>query len=155
MTFFSKHTPAFGRSFLILYLLANSGFTVVVYRCTMPHCETAGDISGTACCTGMADCTSASCPELVGSQSPVVGAVTVCQPCIIATIAGGSFTDPTIVEEEFNGQQILKADLLGNAWYETTKNSLLDLTISYSLLSSSRVSTSSVETYVLNATFLI
>ena len=74
---------------------------------------------------------------------------------MIATIAGGGFTDPTIVEKEFNGQQILKADLLGNAWYETTKNSLLDLSVSYSLLSSSRVSTSSVETYVLNATFLI
>jgi hypothetical protein len=71
------------------------------------------------------------------------------------TVAGGSFTEPTIAEKEFTGQQVLKTDLLSNAVYETAISSRIDESIFNLHSSASDISTSSVEKYVLNAAFLI
>jgi hypothetical protein len=113
------------------------------------------EISGTACCAGMAGCTSASCEDAAGSQAPFAHAVTVEQQCMMATVAGGSLTEPTIVEKEYNGQQTLKADVLPSAVYDSAIGSRVDLSVFKLSSSRSNFSTPSVEKYVLNATFLI
>lgn len=155
MGFLNKHTPAFGRFFLLLFMLANSGFTAVLYHCTMTQCATTDEMSGMACCAGMACCTCASCEDMAGPQAAVGHMVRVDQRCLTATIAGGSLNEPTIVEKGFTGQQILKADPLSVVVYEPVIGSGLDLTGFHLVSASSNVSRSSVETYVLNVSFLI
>jgi len=155
MRLINKHISTFGRFFLVLFFIANSGFTVVLYHCSMTHRAMADESSGMTCCAGMACCTCASCEDLAGPQTPATHVVTVNQQCMTATIAGGNLVEPTIVAREFNGQQILKADLLPGAVYETGIGSGLSLAIRHLATTASNVSTPSVEKYVLNASFLI
>jgi hypothetical protein len=155
MRVINKHMSAFGRLFLLLFFLANSGYTVVLYHCTVTQCAMKDGMSGKACCTGKDDCTTESCEALAAPQGPVAPSVTVDQKCMTATIAGGNLHEPAIVEVKFNGQQILKADLLPTAIFGTAIGSRLDLPAFHLASSASNVFTSSVETYVLNATFLI
>jgi hypothetical protein len=110
------------------------------------------EMSAMACCAGEDDSTSASCEDMAGPQAH---RVTVSQPCMTALVAGGNLPEPTIVEKAHNGQQILKCDLLPTAVYEMAIGSRLDRPVFHLASSASNVSTSSVETYVLNATFLI
>ena len=155
MRFANKHTLTFGRLFLLLFFIANSGFTVVLYNCSMAPRATTNEMSGMSCCEGMACCTGAGCEDAARPQAPVGHVVRVDQQCLTATIAGGSLTEPTIVEKGFTGQQILKADPLSAVVYEPVIGSGLDLTGFHLVSASSNVSRSSVETYVLNVSFLI
>jgi hypothetical protein len=155
MRFLNEHILGLGRHFLVLFFLANSGFTVVLYHCTMTQCTMTDEMSGMACCSGKNGCTAGSCEDMAGSQAIVAHTSAVDQPCRTATVIGGYQTEPTVVEKEFNGQQILKADLLPASLYETAIGSRLDLPVFHPASSASNVSTSSVETYVLNASFLI
>ncbi len=155
MRILNNHILAFGRFFLLLFFLGNSGFTAVLYHCTMSTCTTTEEMSGTGCCAGMACCTCVSGGETAGLQSSVEHGVTVAQRCLTATLAGGNLTEPTIVEKAFNGQQSFKVDLLAATLYETVIDSGLDLSVSHLASAASKVSKSSVEKYVLNATFLI
>ena len=155
MRLINKHMSALGHLFLLLFFLANSGFTVVLYHCTMAHCAMTDELSGKACCTGKDECTTESCEDEAGPQGPVAHPVTVDQRCMTATIAGGNLTEPTIVEKALNSQQILKADQLPTAIFGTAIGSRLNPPAFHLASSASNVFTSSVETYVLNATFLI
>jgi hypothetical protein len=150
MRFLNKYIFGLGRHFLVLFFLANSGFTVVLYHCTMTD-----EMCGMSCCNGTNDCPPGACEDMDGPQTPAMHAITMAQPCQTATVIGGYQTEPTVVEKEFNGQQILKADLLPTSLYETAVGSRLDLPAFHLASSASNVSTSSVETYVLNASFLI
>ena len=155
MRFADEHTLTFGRLFLLLFFIANSGFTVVLYNCSMAPRATTNEMSGMSCCEGMACCTGAGCEDAARPQAPVGHVVRVDQQCLTATMAGGSLTEPTIVEKAFNGQQILKADPLWAVVYEPVIGSGLDLPGFHLVSASSNVSRSSVETYVLNVSFLI
>jgi len=155
MRFLDRHTLTFGRLFLLLFFVANSGFTVVLYNCSMTHRATTNEMSGMSCCQGMDCCTCALCKDAAGSQAPASQRVTLDQQCMTVTIAGGTLTEPTIVEKGFTGQQIIKAVLLPGAVCATAVDSRPDLPALRLASASTNVATSSVETYVLNAAFLI
>jgi hypothetical protein len=160
MRFTSLHTLTIGRLFLLLFLVANSGFTVVLYNCSMAHRATTSEDSGT-CCGGMDCCPCAFCEDApapqnpAGPQVPVGQVVTLDQQCMTVTVAGGSLTDPTIVEKGFTGQQIIKAALLPVSVCAPAVDSRSNQPAHDLAASSTNVATSSVETYVLNASFLI
>jgi hypothetical protein len=155
MRFLDRHTLTFGRLFLLLFFVANSGFTIVLYNCSMAHHPTTNEMSGMSCCQGMDHCTCALCKDAAGSQAPVSHGVTLDQQCMTVTIAGGTLTEPTIVEKGFTGQQIIKAALLPATVCATTVDSRPDHAALRLASASTNVATSSVETYVLNAAFLI
>ena len=140
-----RHILTIGRLVVLLFFVANSGFTVVLYHCTM---EKMG------CCTGSDEHMSSACtmmdpPE--PSSGPSVAEVNDCHSVIIA---GGVKTDPTVVEKE-SVARVIKVDPPATA---TTASALSAVSSRYQPLSSSasqNASSPAVETYVLNATFLI
>jgi hypothetical protein len=150
MRLLNKHILGFGRLFLVLFFLANSGFTVVLYHCTMTD-----EMCGMSCCTGTDDCPAGACEDMDGPQTPATHPSTVDQPCQSATVVGGYHTEPTVVEKEFNGRHIIKTDLLPTSVFETAIGSRVDLPAFHLASAASNVSPPSVETYVLNASFLI
>jgi hypothetical protein len=156
MRLLDKHIPGFGRLFLVLFLLlANSGFTVILYRCTMSQCAMKDEMSGMPCCAGMACCTAASCEDMCGPHTPSANVVTVNRPCQTATVVGGYQIDPTVVEKQFNGRQIIKIDLLPTSVFESAIVPPDDLPAFHFAFAASNVSSPPVETYLLNASFLI
>lgn len=150
MRFLNRHILTIGRLFVLLFFLANSGFTVVLYNCTMTD-----EMCGMSCCTGLDDCSAETCQDMEGPQTPAAHTITVDQPCQTATVVGGYRTEPTVLEKEFNGRQIIKVDLLPTSVYETAIGDRFDLPAFHLVSAASNVSPPSVETYVLNATFLI
>jgi hypothetical protein len=150
MRFPNRHILTIGRLFVLLFFLANSGFTVVIYHCTMT-----GEMCQMSRCNGTNDCPAGACEDMDGPQTPATHAVTVDQPCQTATVIGGYQVDPTVIAKEFNGKQIIKIDLLPASALETTIGDRLDLPTFHLASAASNVSTPSVETYVLNSTFLI
>jgi|GEM_PF-1630514 len=157
MRLVDKHICGFSRLFLVLFFLANSGFTVVLYRCTMTKCAMTGSVLGMECCSKarMDCCTAGSCEEVAVPQVAVADAVTMDRPCETATVAGGYQTDPTVVEKQVNGRQLLTVDLLPTSAFETGIGPRVDLPAFHFTSTASNVSPPSVETYVLNASFLI
>lgn len=155
MRFVNKHILPFGRLFLSLFFLTNSGFTVVMYHCTMTGCSMTDDKTGMMCCSESTECADESCDLDAGMQTAATHVVAVDQQCMTSIIVGGNIVDPTVVEKPFSGEQILKSDLLSTAVSELPIGPRVDLPAF--LLTSSAVNTStpSVETYVLNSTFLI
>jgi hypothetical protein len=146
----NKHIFGFGRLFLVFFFLANSGFTVVLYHCAMTE-----EMCGMSCCNGTNDCAAGTCEDMDESQTPVAHPVTMGQPCQTATVVGGYQTDPTVVEKQFNGRQIITDDLLPTSVFETGIGLRVDLPAFHFTSTASNVSPPSVETYVLNASFLI
>jgi hypothetical protein len=157
MRLVDKHICGSTRLFLVLFFLANSGFTVVLYRCTMTQCAMTDSVSGMACCAkvGMDCCTAGSCEGVAAPQVAVADAVTMDQPCETATVVGGYQTDPTVVEKQFDGRQIFTVDLLPTSAFEGGIGPRADLPAFHFTSTASNVSPPSVETYVLNASFLI
>jgi hypothetical protein len=150
MRLLNKHILTFGRLLLVFFFLANSGFTVVLYHCTM-----ADEMCGMSCCDGKNDSQAGACEDMDGPQTPATHPVTVDQPCQTVTVLGGYQVDPTVVAKAFDGRQIIKIDLLPNFVYQTAIGDRVDLPAFHLVSAASNVSTPSVETYVLNATFLI
>jgi hypothetical protein len=90
-----------------------------------------------------------------GSQTTETKSVKVNQPCQTATVVGGVQTEPTVVEKQFDGRQIISINLLPTSVFETAIGPRVDLPVFHVTSAASNVSSSSVETYVLNASFLI
>ncbi len=150
MNLINRHSPGFGRFFLALFLLANSGFTVVLY-----HCAITDEMCGTSCCKGTDCCTASSCEVKSGQQAPVAPAFSLYHPCQTAAVAGGYQTGPTVLEKQFNGERIIKSDLLPASVFQTVIGNPANPAAFRTVSVASNVSPSSVETYVLNSTFLI
>jgi hypothetical protein len=88
-------------------------------------------------------------------QTSATHAITVEQPCQAATVLGGYQVDPTVVAKDVNGLQLIHSDLLPVSAFETSTGDPV-VSSSFRLVSAaSNASTPSVETYVLNASFLI
>jgi hypothetical protein len=150
MRVLNKNILGFSRLFLMLFFLANSGFTVVLYHCTMTE-----EMCGMSCCKGISDCSAGACQDMGGSQTPETKSERVDQPCRTATVVGGVQTEPTVVEKQFNGRQIISVDLLPTSVFETAIGPCVDLPAFHFTSTASNVSPPSVDTYVLNASFLI
>ena len=140
-----RHILFIGRILVLLFFLANSGFTVIFHRCTME------DVS---CCGGSDDNRSGNCgmmdlPQAFGGPSVTAGG-----NCISVIIAGGLKADPTVVEKEFTAG-LAKADLVVASTQDFGSSTISP---QFQLLSSTAtrdVSPPSVAKYVFNSSFLI
>ena len=150
MKFVSDHILPFGRLLLVLYFLGNSGFTAVLYHCTMTE-----EMCGMSCCNGTNDCSAGICEDVDEPQPPVTDLMTVDQPCQTATVVGGYHTEPTVVEKQFNARRIINIDLLATSVFEDAIDYRVDLPAFHLVSAASNISPPSVEAYVLNASFLI
>ena len=113
------------------------------------------DKTGMMCCSESTECADESCDLDAGMQTAATHVVAVDQQCMTSIIVGGNIVDPTVVEKSFSGEQILKSDLLSTAASELPIGPRVDLPAFLLTSSAVNTSTSSVETYVLNSTFLI
>ena len=145
MKFIQGHIRAFGGLFAFAFFLASSGFTVVLYHCTM------GDMSS---CAYSDTCmpTEREAPE---HQRPANMLVTPVENlCHTVSIAGGLHTDPSIVEKESSAKHI-KVEFVLAPLSDCVCTSLFDHLPQLLGINTSNVSPPSVETYVLNSSFLI
>jgi hypothetical protein len=155
MQFFKKHKQAFNRIVLVLFAVANSGFSVVLYHCSMTRCPMAEESSRMACCAGNDQCSCGMCDELRVPPPPGGDVLKMVAECRTATLAGGVLAEPTIVEKVFSQRHIVRSDLSLLVARETAFSPRIKLTSFQPDSPSSSVPTSSVEKYVLNSTFLI
>lgn len=133
------------RLFILLFFVANSGFTVVLYHCTMD---------------GMPDCINSDKGVPVncgaGEHQQASGALvtSASMPCHVIKVAGGFHTDPSVVERE-SGTKHIKVEQI---------QAPVSLCVSIPLVhhetylfncNRSNTSLHPVEAYVLNSTFLI
>ncbi len=127
---------------VLLFVLANSGFTMVMYTCSMGCC---GD--GRICA-----------PAGSGGRSSVphfpISVAGVRLSCMSVTIAGGIHTDPTVVEKKFSARP-LHSGLVPAALSDQRPviHSLPSSTLK--AFAGRWVVPSSVEKCALNSTFLI
>jgi hypothetical protein len=145
MRFLNQHILTIGRLFVLLFFLANSGFTVVLYHCTMEEME---------CCTTSDGQMSGACSMMDPPQTPSGPAVTSGDNCQSMIIAGGLKTDPTLLEKESVGR-VIKLDLVPAFTPDFAFSTVFPQVQPFSLTASQNVSPPAVETYVLNSTFLI
>jgi len=145
MRFFNRHILTIGRLFVLLFFLANSGFTVVLYHCTMGEMD---------CCAGSDDEMSGACSMMDPPQTSSGPSITAGINCQSVIIAGGLKTDPTVVEKE-SAPRLLKVDLTAAFALDRSLSTDTSQFQSFSLTAVRDVSPPTVETYVLNSTFLI
>ena len=145
MRFLNRHILTIGRLFVLLFFVANSGFTVVLYHCTMEKMD---------CCSASNDQMSDACGMMDPPQTSSGPSVTANDLCHCVIVAGGVKTDPTVVEKE-SVVRVIKVDLA----FAFTPNFALSVVSSlyqpFSLTASRIASAPAVDTYVLNSTFLI
>jgi hypothetical protein len=140
----------FGPIYLVLalFVLANSGFTLVLYQCTM--CDQADTAP---CCISSDQCGSECLPEadanLAGDALLGQGAMT----CMVMTAIGGVPTDPATVEKYSRTAQISRPDSASPV-SDGMMIPVIPSTTS-SAHSLPRSSPPQVEKYVLNETFRI
>jgi hypothetical protein len=142
MVLTKKHTVFLTRLMAVFILMANSGFSAVLQRCTMQDAECCGE-SGPA----LMSCRDAF-PHQDGLEVRVSGS------CYATSIAGGITTAPAVVQNHDPAHGSV-----------TEVPYVSDMSVSASLLSDQRSSfvsippscnsTTSVEKYVLHAAFLI
>ncbi len=90
MKFLEPHIVAIGRVLVLMFFLASSGFTVVMYSCTMQDM---------GCCGTAKEEMSGTCTMMDMSQGTNGPSVSSGEKCSSLSIAGGLKTDPTIVEK--------------------------------------------------------
>lgn len=134
-----------GRLFVLLFFLANSGFTVVLYHCTMEKMD---------CCTTSDEQMSDACSTMDPPQAPIGPAVTAGSNCHTMIVAGGLKTDPTVVEKE-SVARVIKADLVAGFAPNLAVSSVSFQTQPFSSTASQNASPPAVEMYILNSIFLI
>ena len=143
MKFIHKHVLALGRLFALTFFLASSGFTVVLYHCTMGEMSACTDY----CMAGNADATDQHQPAQALLSS-------IENSCHTVTVAGGLRTDPSVVERGSIVQQI-KVDFALSPDLNPVLASRIDQPILLFSTRASNFSPPTVETYLLNSTFLI
>jgi len=138
-----------GRLFLALFFVANSGFTVAQRYCTMAH-----ERHGEACADDNDGCSAATCNGEGVPQSATAAAITDNMSCHVVNVDGGLPSDPTIVEKESSARHI-SAPLLLAPVPDLGVNIQVDSSLHLFSPAFANVPLHSVETYVLNSTFLI
>ena len=141
----TRHIKTIGRSFVLLFFVASSGFTVIRSHCTMEALD---------CCKTPNGGMSTACRMMDPAHAQTGSSMTLASSCHSITVVGGLLTDPTVVEkDQFTG--VVKA----------FRFATLVQCIAIpppSVCFQSNLSTSShsifpppVEKYVLNSSFLI
>lgn len=146
----SRHILVLGRLLLVLFILANTGFTFVLYECMM--CGTTEDM---ARCGDSHPAAANTCPDM-DSPRPMGTHPVVHNPsCMVTTVVGGLQTDPKFVEKVSITPQLTKIDFVPVTLSALSNGPHVDRP--FCLLSSvdSNISPPSVEKYVLTGALLI
>ncbi len=134
-----------GRLFLLLFFVANSGITVALDFCTM------GEMS---CCSNPEHHKADACNMMNAPQTPGEQALSSDIGCHIIAVAGGLKTDPTVIHNDFYSR-LAKVDLIAAVAPHIGVTSIMGHSSWLSSGTTSGNPPPAVETYVLNASFLI
>jgi hypothetical protein len=140
---------AMGRLFLLLFVLANSGFTLVLYQCAMSAAS-----EDMACCETSGKEMDDSCQMSTGHQPAQSATVTSNDACHSVVVAGGLQETPSFVEKVALSS-IDKTILTVAVAPLLSVPSLVTHSFSLHTSVETNVSPRAVDTYVLNSTFLI
>jgi hypothetical protein len=140
-----RHRTTLGSFVLLLFFLANAGFTIVVSTCTM------GAV-GCGCGSGTETC-ALGCCEVPRDNSPVV-TLTSDGDCNATLVIGGLPEHPSIIEKTSAEAQVRPSYAMVPASSPGLEAPHAQCQTPIASVSTT-VHTSSVEKYVLNATFLI
>ena len=141
----NRHILTLGRLFLIIFFLANSGFTVLLRHCTMAMMD---------CCGGNDNCTGSSCENEHAAPAPKAATMTLGTGCQVSTFAGGYQTDPSIMGKD-STPRLVKIDILPVVTIDIASQPVNTQALS-AFSSAGRIPfPPPVETYVLNAALLI
>jgi hypothetical protein len=149
MQAFDRHILVIGRLFVALFIVANSGFTVVQRYCTM-----AIEKHGVACADDNDGSSASTCNDEGIPRSATAPAITDNTSCHVVSVGGGLPGDPTIFEKESSARNI-SVPLLHAPVSDLIVCIQDDSSPHHFPAVSTHVLTHSVETYVLNSTFLI
>ncbi len=145
MNFINRHILAAGRLFILLFFIANSGITVALDFCTM------GDMS---CCNMPEHHKADACNMMDAPQTPGGLVLSSETSCHIVAVAGGLKTDPTVIHSDFY-PRLAKVDLIAAVAPHIGVTSIMGHSSWLSSGTTSGNPPPAVETYVLNASFLI
>lgn len=146
----STHIPSLSSLVLALFVIANSGFTVVLYHCTI--CD---QTAAASCCADQSVCGPEGCP-MADTPRPSGAALDgSSMPCLVMVVAGGVQTAPTIVEKETRSTQNRFLQLLPVVMAPSAADPCPHTP--FSSLAHARMDDSppSVEKYILNASLLL
>ncbi len=146
----NRHILVFGRLFLVLFFLANTGFSFILYRCTM-----SGAADEMACCedphpTGAGDCLETDSP-----QSTDATLVAHNSSCMVMNVVGGLQTDPKFVDKVSLARQLTKIDCAPATVSALSYGTHVDRPFCLLPAVDSNDSPPPVEKYVLTGAFLI
>ena len=150
----NNHIAPFRHFILALFFLANSGFTVVLYHCTVTVCPMGQELPAMSCCSGDHGCTCGMCEEAARPRTAGEHSVTLSRQCQTATVAGGNISEPTILNKTITGRVLANPDCPAVHSHSLATAPRFEFSV-FHMSIPSNVSTSSVEKYVLNAAFLI
>ncbi len=144
-----RHTRILTTVFMVLFFLANSGFTVAWYACTMKS-----DMTSRSCCKTESKDGPTSCPMSDKGNNGAATRINGNVPCLKTIVAGGLQDVSSVIQKELTSQ-VAKGDLvvLHAPTAVVSPGYAQSLLAEYS--SASYVLPARVETYVLNSTFLI
>ncbi len=144
------HIAAITRLLLVVFLLANAGFTFVLQQCSMGESS-----DGMACCDGRNPSAAGACANTDPEGGTNAALADGNASCMVLTVVGGLQADPKIVEKDSKAPHIAKVDVLpipasifSNGPHCNRQSCLNPSSVSW-------VSPLSVEKYVLTASFLI
>ncbi len=145
MNSINRHMVVLGRLFLLMFFVANSGFTVALDFCTM------GDMS---CCSKPEHHKADACNMMDAPQASGDQVISSDNSCHVITVARVLKTDPTVIHNDFYSR-LAKVDLIAAIVPHFAVSPVMGLSPWLSPGKSSSNPPPAVETYVLNASFLI
>ncbi len=150
MHFNSRHIAIFGRLLLVLFILANAGFTYILQECNMR-----GISDGMACCDDQAPNSAGACANVDHDQVRHATVDAGSAGCMVRIVVGGLQTDPKFVEKEARCLHLWKGDFVPVSTPAVSSSPNVGGPFSLNSSAVFRVSPPSVEKYVLTASFLI
>ncbi len=150
MHFSSRHIATVGRLLLVLFFLANAGFTYVLQECSMQ-----GTTDGMMCCDGQGPTSASACANVDPDQAIHATLDAGNSGCMVMIVLGGLQTDPKFVEKDARGLHLSKIDFVPVSTTVISSSPNVDGRFSLNSSAVSRVSPPAVEKYVLTASFLI
>ncbi len=145
MHLFDKHILPLGRVLALLFFVANAGFTVVQFHCTMQDM---------GCCAPLKQEMSDACGMMDQPQASSGPSVSSGEKCHFWVVAGGLKTDPTVVEKS-SAQRGISFELAYDIVAAYSIPAVDSYSQTHSFMTSSSVSPPAVEKYVLASSFLI
>jgi hypothetical protein len=136
---------SFGSLMLVLFFLANSGFTMVLDKCAMEEKN---------CCGGEGDCPAGLCERQRESPTSGPARVTLSMPCQIIAVGGGFRTEPTVVEKASSPEPV-RLTFLPRGFPDNSVHLCLRQPYHRSASASEAAGLPSVDKCVFNSVFLI